>query len=132
MAEPQAIDMSYLILHSVLLIIFTVTSTLAVALRLWARKIQKLALQTSDHLMILGLVRVLNPASSPSAENKPDLCPSPELPEPLLYVISLDSRPSCSSAKATDEVLLACCAPWMKPNTQRELVAADEYGVLVR
>ena len=69
MAEPQAIDMSYLILHSVLLIAFTVTATLAVALRLWARRIQKLPLQTSDYLMILGLVRVLDPASSPSAEN---------------------------------------------------------------
>lgn len=70
MAEPQAIDMSYLILHSVLLIVFTLTAVLAVALRLWARKIQKLALQTSDYLIVLGLVGVLHPAPSPSAEKQ--------------------------------------------------------------
>ena len=75
MAEPRAIDMSYLILHSVLLIVFSLTATLAVALRLWARKIQKLALQMSDHLMILGLVQVLNPASSPPAEKKTSSLP---------------------------------------------------------
>ncbi|KAM0797175.1 hypothetical protein BDR22DRAFT_466521 [Usnea florida] len=92
MAEPQAIDMSYLILHSVLLIVFTVTATLAVALRLWARRMQKLPLQTSDYLMILGLIFAL----AQSFLN-----------------------------------LYSCCAPWMKPKNQKELSAAEEYGVLL-
>ena len=133
MAEPQANNMSHLPLHSVLLVLFTVTATLAVAPKFWARKIQKLALQTSDYLMIHGPVRLLNPASSPSTEKpKLDLCPSPEFPEPALHVMSFDSWRSFSLIKATDLVLVACCAPLMKPSTQKELAAAEEYGILVR
>lgn len=49
-------DMSYHITHSVLLFVLSIFATLAVALRFWARKIQNIALEPNDYLIVAGLV----------------------------------------------------------------------------
>lgn len=41
---------------TILMIIFSVFATLAVALRFWARKIQKARLELSDYLLVPALV----------------------------------------------------------------------------
>lgn len=56
MAEHQSFDMSYLMVHSVLLIVFSSIAMLAVALRFWARRIQRVALELNDYLVVPGLV----------------------------------------------------------------------------
>ncbi len=56
MAEYQSFDMSYPMVHSVLLLVFSSLAMLAVFLRFWARRIQKLALELNDFLIVLGLV----------------------------------------------------------------------------
>ncbi len=50
----------YLYFQSVLLIVFSSIATLAVALRLWARRIQKARFQLNDYLIVLGLVGKLS------------------------------------------------------------------------
>ena len=54
-----SLDMSYLIVHSVLLVVFASIAIVAVALRFWARRIQRLALQMNDYLIVLGLVYII-------------------------------------------------------------------------
>ena len=46
---------------SVLLLVISIVATLAVVLRLWARKIQKVRLELNDYMIMLGLVGVLSP-----------------------------------------------------------------------
>ena len=48
-------------LHAVTILVFSVLACTAVALRLWARRIQNLALSVSDYGVVLGLVG--NPCS---------------------------------------------------------------------
>ncbi|CAD6591541.1 MAG: hypothetical protein ASARMPREDX12_005215 [Alectoria sarmentosa] len=62
MAETYAFfsdDMSYHIAHSVLLLVLSILAILAVALRFWARKIQKIALEPNDYLIVAGLIFAL-------------------------------------------------------------------------
>lgn len=47
-------------IENVLLIVFSIIATLAVALRLWARRIQKARFQLNDYLIVLGLVGKLS------------------------------------------------------------------------
>ena len=42
--------------HAVLILVFSFLACTAVSLRLWARRIQNLALSLSDYVVILGLV----------------------------------------------------------------------------
>ena len=46
-------------IESVLLIVFSIIATLAVVLRLWARRIKKARFQLNDYLIVLGLVGML-------------------------------------------------------------------------
>lgn len=50
-------DFSFVPFYSVPLLILSIIAILAVALRLWARRIKKLRLELSDYLIVLGLVR---------------------------------------------------------------------------
>ena len=50
------IPTSYQVAHVVTLLVFTLFATVAVALRFWARQIQKQALALNDYLILLGLV----------------------------------------------------------------------------
>lgn len=56
MAKHLSFDMSYLMVHSVLPLVFSSFAMLAVFLRFWARRIQKVALELNDFLIVLGLV----------------------------------------------------------------------------
>ena len=55
-ANLQAVSTSYELAHVITLLVFTFLATVTVALRLWARHIQKQALALNDYLIILGLV----------------------------------------------------------------------------
>ena len=76
MAEPDAFfsdDMSYHILHSVLLLILSILAILAVALRFWARRIKKLSLELDDYLVKVGLVFTIYASYFSSSELFSDL-----------------------------------------------------------
>ena len=47
----------YFVFQSTVLILLSIISTLAVALRMWARKIQRTRLISADYLILVGLVR---------------------------------------------------------------------------
>ncbi len=47
-------------IESTLLIVFSIIAILAVALRLWARRIKKARFQLNDYLIVLGLVGKLS------------------------------------------------------------------------
>ena len=49
-------DMSYHITHSVLLLVCSIFAILAVALRFWARKLQKVSPELNDYFIVVGLV----------------------------------------------------------------------------
>lgn len=54
---PQSFsDNSTRVAHVVVIAIFSFFAVLALILRLWARKIQRVALELSDYLLVLGLV----------------------------------------------------------------------------
>ena len=89
MAEHQSFDMSYQMVHSVLLLVFSSIAMLAVFLRFWARRIQKLALELNDFLIVLGLVSSLSLPYSPFADQQSDLRIGREHSGPLLYVLCL-------------------------------------------
>ena len=55
-ASLQAMSTSYEFTYVITLLVFTLLATVTVALRLWARRIQKQALALNDYLIILGLV----------------------------------------------------------------------------
>ena len=56
MSDYPAAYMQYSPFHAVIILVFSVLACIAVALRLWARRIQNLALSVSDYGIILGLV----------------------------------------------------------------------------
>ena len=51
----------YFVFQSTALILLSIISTLAVALRMWARKIQRTRLISADYLIVVGLVRGNSP-----------------------------------------------------------------------
>jgi len=51
-------DGSYKKAHVFSLFVFAFLAIIAVALRIWGRKIQKQALMLSDYLIVLGLVSI--------------------------------------------------------------------------
>ena len=51
----------YFVFQSTVLILLSIISTLAVALRMWARKIQRTRLISADYLIVVGLVRGNSP-----------------------------------------------------------------------
>ena len=53
----------YAVSHAVLILAFSLLACVAITLRLWARKIQHLALSLSDYTIIIGLVSYLMHAS---------------------------------------------------------------------
>lgn len=55
-AGYPVVPTSYEVAHVVTLLVFTFLATVAVALRFWARRIQKQALALNDYLIVLGLV----------------------------------------------------------------------------
>lgn len=89
MAEHQSFNMPYQIVHAVLLVVFSSLAMLAVALRFWARRIQKLALAVNDYLMLLGLVCNLLFLYSPFADEQSDFRTGREHSGHLLYVLCL-------------------------------------------
>ena len=57
--KDSNVSTSYQVAHIVTLLIFTLFATVAVALRFWARQIQKQTLALNDYLIVLGLVSSL-------------------------------------------------------------------------
>lgn len=55
-ASHPVVSTGYEIAHVVILLVFTLFATIAVALRFWARQIQKQALALNDYLIVVGLV----------------------------------------------------------------------------
>lgn len=55
-AQQSQVTTGYSILHAVLIILSNFLACVAVALRVWSRKIQCLAFKSSDYITILGLV----------------------------------------------------------------------------
>ena len=47
--------------RSVLLLVFSIIAILAVVLRFWARRIQKVRFELNDYMIVLGLVGTLSP-----------------------------------------------------------------------
>jgi len=56
MEDQVTLHVEHPVFHAVLLLIFSFLACIAVASRLWARRIQNLALALSDFVIILGLV----------------------------------------------------------------------------
>jgi len=56
MEEQVTHHVEHPVFHAVLIIIFSFLACIAVASRLWARRIQNLALTLNDFVIILGLV----------------------------------------------------------------------------
>ena len=48
------------VLVIVLLIVFSIVAIVVVALRFWARRVQKSSFELSDYVMVLGLVNKLS------------------------------------------------------------------------
>ena len=57
MSNNQALGAAYHIQYVVITSVFSGLATVAVALRLWARRIKNISLELSDYLIIFGLVR---------------------------------------------------------------------------
>ena len=55
-AEQSLVTTGYSILHVVLIIVFAFVACAALAVRLWSRRIQRLAFTHSDYVTMLGLV----------------------------------------------------------------------------
>ena len=60
-AYVDLIMTGYFVFQSTALILLSIISTLAVALRMWARKIQRIRLISADYLIVVGLVRGNSP-----------------------------------------------------------------------
>lgn len=57
MSDNQALAAKYYVKHVVLISLFSGLASVAVILRVWARRIQKASLDLSDFLIFFGLVR---------------------------------------------------------------------------
>lgn len=55
-AGHPVVPTGYEVAHVVILLVFTLFASIAVALRFWARQIQKQALALNDYLIVVGLV----------------------------------------------------------------------------
>ena len=55
-SERPSLHSHYVTGHAVLIIVFAILASLAASLRIYARRIQGLALSLSDYVLILGLV----------------------------------------------------------------------------
>ncbi|KAL8792152.1 MAG: hypothetical protein Q9195_005248 [Heterodermia aff. obscurata] len=58
-AEQSLVTTGHSILHAVLIIVFAFFACIALAVRIWSRRIQRLALISSDYVTILGLIFAL-------------------------------------------------------------------------
>lgn len=56
MSDTQSLGSAYYIKHVTIISVFTVLASVAVGLRFWARRIQKMSLEWNDYFIILGLV----------------------------------------------------------------------------
>lgn len=59
-SDQASEEMQYLVIHFVILVVFSAFATTIVGLRCWARKLRYQALRLSDYLTVLGLVTVLH------------------------------------------------------------------------
>ena len=57
MSNNQALGAAYHIKNVVIISVFSGLATVAVALRLWARRMKNMSLELSDYFIIFGLVR---------------------------------------------------------------------------
>lgn len=57
MSNNQDLGAAYHIKNVVIISVFSGLATVAVALRLWARRVKNMSLELSDYLIIFGLVR---------------------------------------------------------------------------
>ena len=64
MSHNQSLGSSYYVEHVTIISVFTVLASVAVVLRFWARKIQKMSLELNDFLIVLALVRASLPGMS--------------------------------------------------------------------
>lgn len=59
MSDNQALAATYYVKHVTIISVFCGLASVAVILRVWARRIQKTSLDLSDHLIFFGLVRAI-------------------------------------------------------------------------
>lgn len=56
MSDTQSLGASYYIKHVTIISVFSGLASVAVGLRFWARRIQKMSLEWNDYFIVLGLV----------------------------------------------------------------------------
>lgn len=56
MSDNQSLGAGYYIEHVTIISVFSALASVAVILRFWARKIQRMSLELNDYLIVLGLV----------------------------------------------------------------------------
>ena len=61
MSNNQDLGAAYHIKNVVIISVVSGLATVAVALRLWARRLKNMSLELSDYLIIFGLVRATRP-----------------------------------------------------------------------
>ena len=112
MADPDAFfsdNMSYHILHAVLLLILSILAILAVALRFWARRIKKLSLELDDYLVMIGLVFTMYASYFPPS----DIFQIFALAEIAMYIYGIPLTPYLQIREFRRN-FLASFSPWVK------------------
>ena len=61
MSDSQVLGPAYYIKHVTVISIFSALASVAVILRVWARRIQRMSLELNDYLIVFGLVRAAFP-----------------------------------------------------------------------
>ena len=56
MSDNQSLGAAYYIKHVTIISVFSGLASVAVGLRFWARRIQKMSLELNDYFIVLGLV----------------------------------------------------------------------------
>lgn len=56
MSDNQSLGSDYYVKHVTIISVFTGLAFVAVVLRFWARRMQKMSLELNDYLIVLGLV----------------------------------------------------------------------------
>ena len=56
MSDNQSLGEAYYVKHVAIISVFSALASVAVVLRVWARRIQNMSLELNDYLIMLGLV----------------------------------------------------------------------------
>ena len=64
MSDNQVLGAAYYIKHVAVISIFSALASVAVGLRIWARRIQRMSLELNDYFIMIGLVGATLPKMS--------------------------------------------------------------------